>query len=189
MHSSRMRTARSSSYLGGSPPGILPGAGTPHTGPGTPHPGPGTPTQDQAPLTQDQAPAWSRHPPGRSPSTSPLSVGLETPLETCCKACWETTCNACWDSTPCRQTHTCKHITLPQTSFAGGNEMLLSVGNILSIYWTISFQLFDVRRRQLCIKQDELMIIVSNKIISDVTVRLWTKRDMFLPTNLIIRSC
>ena len=38
----------------------------------------------------------------RSPSTSPLGVGLET-------------CNAC------RITDTCKNITLPQTSFAGGN--------------------------------------------------------------------
>ena len=25
-------------------------------------------------------------------------------------------------SPPCGQTHTCKHITLPQTSFAGGNK-------------------------------------------------------------------
>ena len=24
---------------------------------------------------------------------------------------------------PCGQTHACKHITLPQTSFAGGNKM------------------------------------------------------------------
>ena len=23
---------------------------------------------------------------------------------------------------PCKQTHACKHITLPQTSFAGGNK-------------------------------------------------------------------
>ena len=73
----------------------------------------------------------SPHPPEqapplvRSPSTSPLAVGLETPsqiplsfplwcgpgnlqgmlgyhppLQTCCKACWDTTCNVCWDSTP-----------------------------------------------------------------------------------------
>ena len=27
-----------------------------------------------------------------------------------------------WYSPPRGQTHTCKHITLPQTSFAGGNE-------------------------------------------------------------------
>ena len=63
MHSSRMRTARSSGRRGGgSPPGTPLGLGTP-PGPDTP-PGPGT--------------------------------------------------------VPCGQTHTCKHITLPQTSFAGG---------------------------------------------------------------------
>ena len=28
---------------------------------------------------------------------------------------------------PCGQTHTCKHITLPQTSFAGGNYMIENV--------------------------------------------------------------
>ena len=74
MHSSRMRTARSSSRDGGEV-STSPRAGTP--------------------------------PPTRSPSTSPLGVGLETgkacwdttPMETCCKACWDTTCNACWDST------------------------------------------------------------------------------------------
>ena len=79
--------------------------------------------------------------PARSPSTSPLGVGLDQiplnfppgcgpepdplqqgmlgypqPPKTCCKACWDTTCNACWDSThttppPRRQTHTCKNIT------------------------------------------------------------------------------
>ena len=52
--------------------------------------------------------AWTR-----SPSTSPLGVGLET-----CKACWNTTpppetcCKAYWDTTPPRgQTDTCKNIT------------------------------------------------------------------------------
>ena len=38
-------------------------------------------------------------PPWPDPSTSLLSVGLETPPH--CKACWDTTCNACWDTTPC----------------------------------------------------------------------------------------
>ena len=45
MHSSRMRIARSSSHLGGSPPG---------------RPGPGTPP--------DQAPLQTRHPPDQAPS-------------------------------------------------------------------------------------------------------------------------
>ena len=128
MHSSSMRTARSSSRGGGSP----------HT------------PKQAPPLEQTPPPqlppwlwAWTR-----SPSTSPLGVGLETPqpdppklppwvwawkparhagiplpLETCCKACWDTTCNAYWDSTPLnRMTDRCKNITLPQTSFAGGNK-------------------------------------------------------------------
>ena len=31
-------------------------------------------------------------------------------------------CDACWEATPpCGQTNTCDNITLPQTSFAGGN--------------------------------------------------------------------
>ena len=65
--------------------------------------------------------AWTR-----SPSTSPLGVGLETPPEICCKACWDTTCNAGIAPPSLRgQTHTCKHITLPKTSFAGGNKYRL----------------------------------------------------------------
>ena len=51
------------------------------------------------------------------------------PPETCCKACWDTTyntCNACWDTTNPLWTefltHTCENITLPQTSFACGNN-------------------------------------------------------------------
>ena len=44
------------------------------------------------------------------------------PLETC-KACWDTTCNACWNTPLWTEflTHTTENITLPQTSFAGGN--------------------------------------------------------------------
>ena len=111
MHSSRMPTACSSSRLGGSPPG------TPHTeqalprtrdppGAGTPL-GPGTPPPDLAPPEPDppqnfplgcgpgpdppQFPpwlwAWTRSPSisplavglDQIPSTSPLGVGLETP--------------------------------------------------------------------------------------------------------------
>ena len=93
MHSSRMRTTRSSSRHGGlhspqraDPPlkQASPGAGT----------------------LLEQALPWSRHPPDQahSPGCGPgdplarplnflLGVGLET-----CKACWDTTCNACWDT-------------------------------------------------------------------------------------------
>ena len=112
MHSSRMRTVRSSSRLsgwvgGGSasvhagiqthppPPGPgTPGEQTP-PGPGTPReqtppPGPGTPTpQDQAhPLPQDQA-----HPPGVDPP------GPGTPLP------------GPGTPSPCGQTHVCENIT------------------------------------------------------------------------------
>ena len=78
MHSSRMRTARSSSRLG-----RLHQAPPTRTRP----PGPGTPQTMQPP--QDQAPP------------TPAPPGTKHP--------------------PCGQTHTCKHITLPQTSFAGGH--------------------------------------------------------------------
>ena len=56
----------------------------------------------------EQAPLGSRLP-LRSPSTSPLDVGLQGML----------------GYHPCPlhgQTYTCKHITLPQISFAGGNN-------------------------------------------------------------------
>ena len=144
MHSSRMRTAHSSGRHGGSPHTPWsrhplppwsrhpPGAG--YLGAGTPWPDP--------PQLPPWVWAWRPHPgliplncpplgvgleilppPARSPSTSPLGVGLETckvcwnttqpHLETCCKACWDTTCNACWDNPPPprEQTHTCKNIT------------------------------------------------------------------------------
>ena len=143
MHSSRMHTVHSSSHLGGvstrhpwdqAPPR----SGTPQAAPlnfplGC---GPGPDPPQLPPWLW----AWTR-----SPSTFPLGVGLETSPKTCCKACWDTTCNAYWDSTPwrpvarhagippamhagiappCGQTHTCKHITLPQTSFTGGNNLV-----------------------------------------------------------------
>ena len=78
---------------------------------------------------------WSWRPPRPDPSTSPLGdrpgnlqgmLGYH-PLETCCKACWDTTCNACWDtiSPVNRMTDRCKNITLPQTSFADGNKVII----------------------------------------------------------------
>ena len=122
MHSSRMLTDRSSSrLLGGRLPqcmlGYPPGVGL------------------ETPLPH----VWAWRPPRPDPSTSPLGVGLETykeywdtnpppspnPPETC-MPCWDTTCNACWDTTHplCTEflTHTTENATLPQTSFAGGNE-------------------------------------------------------------------
>ena len=65
----------------------------------------------------DITPGVGLETPQPDPSTSPLGVGLETPLETC-KACWDITCKACWDTPsppptphPCGQTGTCKNIT------------------------------------------------------------------------------
>ena len=107
MHSRRMRIARSSSHRGG-----LPQDQAPPPGPGIPrsrHPPRQIPLN--FPLGCGPGPDPSQLPPWlwawtRSPSTSPLGVGLETPLETCCKACWDSTCNACWDSTPTVDRHT-----------------------------------------------------------------------------------
>ena len=71
-----------------------PGAGTHPPGAGTPRAGTPQSRHPQSRHPPEQAPItpipWSRHP----------TPWEQTPLETCCKACWDTTCNACWDSTP-----------------------------------------------------------------------------------------
>ena len=57
-------------------------------------------------VAPDQVPHWEQTPPGadqppRSRVPQDQARPLEqTPLETCCKACWDTTCKACWDTTP-----------------------------------------------------------------------------------------
>ena len=110
MHFSRMRTARSSSHQGGLPQCMLWAWRSPSS---------------QIPLNFLLG-CRPGDPMARSPSTSPLGVGLETPLarspstspcvwawksarharkpcpplETCCKACWDTTCNTCGNTTP-----------------------------------------------------------------------------------------
>ena len=146
MHSSRMCTARSSSRPGGlhqaSPPGPdPPGPGTP-LGAGT-HPsrhptgkiplnfplgcghGPDSPN---FPLGCGPGPDPPQLPPWlwawtRSLSTSPLGVGLKNLPGDLLQGMlgYHLQCMLGWHS-PCGQTHTCKHITLPQTSFAGGNK-------------------------------------------------------------------
>ena len=92
MHSSRMRTARSSSRPGG----------LHQAPPGTRHP-----SRDQAP-PWDQIPFRTRHTLQRRPPSRPgTPPGADPP----------------GPGTPPRgQTHTCKHITLPQTSFAGSKS-------------------------------------------------------------------
>ena len=111
MHSSRMRTACSSSHHGGDLHTPL-GADLPSPGAGTPL---GADPPEQAPprvwaWRPPSLRVWAWRPPWPDPSTSPLGVGLEackacwdTTPETCCKACWYTTCNACSDPTPPRR--------------------------------------------------------------------------------------
>ena len=79
MHSSRMRTARSSSCPGGL---------------STRHPLGSRPPTPKSRPPRPSNPSPTRHPPAaRHAGIAP----------SCCKACWDTTCNACWDSTPVLQ--------------------------------------------------------------------------------------
>ena len=89
-------------------------------------------------------------PPQARPPQLPLGCGPGDlqgmlgyhPLDTC-KACWDTTCNACWEITHLPPppsplwteflTHTSENITLPQTSFAGGNNRLAPAASVLEI--------------------------------------------------------
>ena len=131
MHSSRMRTARSSSRWGGwpvplqLPPWVWAWTRSPSSSPL----GVGL---DQTPLNfslgcgpgpdPPQLPpwlwAWTR-----SPSTSPLVVGLETPLGP--GTLPPRTRHPLGPGTPLWTeflTHASENITLPQTSFAGGKN-------------------------------------------------------------------
>ena len=116
MHSSRMRTARSSSRPGGrrgglhqAPPSVMAfwcggllvwssGRGQKATKP-----------EGHNRRPQQKAPPPEQTPESRPPpepcckacwDTTCNACWDSTPPETCCKACWDTTCNACWDSTP-----------------------------------------------------------------------------------------
>ena len=109
MHSSRMRTARSSSHRGG---GL-------HQAPSWDQ----APPQDQAPF-QDQAPPWTRHPPrSRPPSPGTGTPPTRHPPEQ----------EPPKPGTPRGQTHACKHITLPQTSFASGKYVAISFVRVGSV--------------------------------------------------------
>ena len=76
--------------------GSLPGGSPPGTPPRT-GPPPGT-----------------RHPLGQAPPQDQTPPWDQAPLRDQMPPLWD-------QAPPCGQTHTCKHITLPQTSFAGGN--------------------------------------------------------------------
>ena len=120
----------------------------PRCGPGDPPGcGPGDPP-GQTPSTSPWVWAW--RPPQARPPQLPLGCGPEDlqgmlgyhPLDTC-KACRDTTCNACWEITHLPPppaplwteflTHTSENITLPQTSFAGGNNRLAPAASVLEI--------------------------------------------------------
>ena len=152
MHSSKIRTTRSSSRLPGGclpqcmlgypprcgpgdPPGCEPGDSPPGVGLETPQCEPG----DTPPWVWAWRPP-TRCGPGDPPQARPLNFPLGCgpgdlqdmlgyhPLDTC-KACWDTSCNACLDTTPHQPwteflTHVSENITLPQTSFAGGKNLL-----------------------------------------------------------------
>ena len=68
--------------------------------------------QDQTPPPQDHAPPRDQALPPPGPGTPPpdqAPPGTRHPPD---------------QAPPCGQTDTCKHITLPQTSFAGGNNKI-----------------------------------------------------------------
>ena len=135
MHSSRMRTAHSSSHHGGVGLGV---------------------GLDQIPLNFPLGCGPESDPPQlppwvwawiRSPSTSSLGVGLELPQDQAPPDQAPLgpgnppgTRHSPLDQapppgpgTPCGQTHTCKHITLPQTSFAGGNDRPVTSFHVLGL--------------------------------------------------------
>ena len=121
MHSSRMRTAHSSSHWGGLPQcmlGCTPWVWAwrpPRCGPGDPSTwvwgvgletllGVGLETTQARPLNFPLG-CGPGDPPSQTPQLLPWvwawtparHAGI--PLETCCQACCDTTCNACWDTT------------------------------------------------------------------------------------------
>ena len=124
MHSSRMRTAHSSSRHGGwvsTPPGKIPlkfplGVGL-----------------DQIPLNFPLGCGPALDPPqlppwvwglDQIPLNFPLGVGLEPPPRTRSRPPPKDQAPSPWTEF---LTHVCENITLPQTSFAGGNEICLGM--------------------------------------------------------------
>ena len=110
MHSSRMHTARSSSHPGG--------VSTRHPSPWEQEP----PKEQEPPRSRDQPPRdqppWDQTAPRtrHSPRTR-HPPGPGTPQD---------------QAPPCGQTYACKHITLPQTSFAGGKNIPNDITSVFS---------------------------------------------------------
>ena len=103
MHSSRVHTTCSSSRRGG----LHQAPQTRHHPPPSRHPPEQAPRRSRHP--PEQASPWEQGPPGSRPPRS-RHPPEQAPL-------------------PCGQTHTCKHITLPQTSFAGGRNVTTLLTN------------------------------------------------------------
>ena len=124
MHSSRMRTARSSSHRGGGLHqatvmafwcGGLVMAFCP--------PRPYQKATFNQKATKPEGHNRRPHPPPHPRSRTPPGPGATTPPQTCCKACWDITCNACWDSIPPWTESQTPVKTLPCPNFvAGGNK-------------------------------------------------------------------
>ena len=117
MHSSRMRTTHSSTDIGG--------GGCPHTL----SPGAGTPTP----------PPEQTHPSGPDPLGPGTPLGLGTPGDRI-PPLGAGTPSPPWTET---LTHATENITLPQTSFAGGNKVTQAQSNftvLTEVLLVFSFQ-------------------------------------------------
>ena len=116
------------------PVGCVPPAAVAVRGEGGLHqaapPGPGTPAirhthpQDQAPPRTRDTPPWDKAPPGTRHPLRPGTPSDQAPPQT--RHPWDPQAPSVG-----RMTDRCKHITLPKTSFAGGNKSFsLSLHNI-----------------------------------------------------------
>ena len=129
MHSIRMRTARSSSHPRGSPPG--------------------TPTRSRHP-------PQSRHPPDQTPPWDHTPQCHTSPRVNTPGTTHTTNQTPPWSRHPPvnRMTDRCKNITLPQTSFAGGNQKKNYNKTVLPILHVGSWLQSQVYRQVLVLGPD-----------------------------------
>ena len=91
---------------------------------------------------------------------------------------------------PCGQTHSCKHITLPQTSFAGGKYKSLPGNSYYIVLEPEISKLFNIVLLKnecnlfltKCLQQKQVRIIVRFKLLSSRTS--FQLEDEFLDTSL-----